>query len=230
MREYPWLERPHHWGQVARYRVIRDSALLTRAWCEAVSAPLSTLQRKGVWPEFEKALVLLHAVDWSSQEFPSHLLGAMKPDEFLNLVSAGVRIQQGLVLDQILKKQESHLLGILERATFEFGRRTEARIEKSVLSARSVFWALSQAGGEAVVERATDGCVRFLDLGCPHRDPHLEVKAVADRLCDLQMFWRRGFCAALAPELQLVRLEPDGRGHCRFDLFCPIGPVSQGSA
>jgi hypothetical protein len=240
MREYPWLARQPHWEHQVRFGVVRRLAALAPAWLAALELPASLLNRKGVSPELESSQDALKRLDSVPGPLPAELLGARTPDEFLDLLGRAARVRNGLVLDQILKKDSSSW-DRLKGVSFELGRQSgyAASAELGVAggpgqvapqdpSVRTAFLALGQRSfsglfspGDSgmLLERLTDREASWVDLDCPHRDPIPEVGAVADRLCDLLCEWRSGFCAGWDARLKLARLPDEARnGRCRFTL------------
>lgn len=231
MREYPWTSRQQTWSHVVRYRLIVGRVGLSRAWLEGLSLPLNYLQRKGLSPELEIGQNFLrHAesvTDLEHADFPEWLLGARSPDEFLDQFSKAARIQQGLVLDQILKK-DSVALRELKAISHREGARIGASVQAA--SVRGAFLALNQNSFFAIrngmvgvlPERITDYQVSWMDLDCPHQDTLMEIGPVAASLCDLFVEWRAGFCSALRPGSQGFRFtrlpQEPVYGRCRYLL------------
>jgi len=231
MREYPWVSRHQTWGHVVRYRLIVGRVGLSRAWLEGMSLPLTYLQRKGLSPELEMGQSFLRyaetVTDFERAEFPERLLGSRSPDEFLEEFSKAARIQQGLVLDQILKK-DTGALRELKAISHREGARIGAVVQAG--SVRGAFLALNQnsffaiRNGMAGVlpERITDHQVSWVDLDCPHQETLMEIGPVASSLCDLYVEWRAGFCSALkqaSDGFRFTRLPQEpGYGRCRYLL------------
>jgi hypothetical protein len=231
MREYPWISRQETWNHVFRYRLIVGRVWLSRAWLEGLSLPLSYLQRKGLSPELEMGQSFLRHAESVNEletvEFPGALLGARSPDEFLTEFSKAARIQQGLVLDQILKK-ESSALPRLKSISFQAGATAGGSFK--AISVRGAFLVLNQNAYFSVrpgmagllPERITDHRVSWVDLDCPHQDPLVELGPVASSLCDLYVEWRAGFCSALNSGSQGsglgFRFSRLPQGRCRYLL------------
>lgn len=236
MREYPWISREPGWDHLRRYRLIATSLGLVARWVEVTNSPPSFLLRKGLTPGYDSAQPLLRHLEGQASvgelEFPDSLLGAQTPDEFLDLLSKAVRVQQALVLDQILRRQGeagSEVLRKLMDATFEQGKsRGQHDRRGSGSGVRSIHSALvqsamcahqTQSPSGVLLERVTDRRIDWLELECPHQDDLVEVGQVADQLCELHSAWRAGYAAGWDQSVQYARLTREARlGRCRFSI------------
>lgn len=236
MREYPWIARQSGWVHQRRYRLLAVGAALAPCWIEASNAPQSFLLRKGVTPGYDAAHPMLRVLESQASigdpEFPDSLLGSQTPDEFLDLLSSAVRIQQALVLDQILRRasgDEGALLKKLLEVTLEQGRiHGQHESRGAGAGVRSIHSALAQSAlsspqshspSGVLLERVTDDRIDWLELECPHQDDLLEVGHVADPLCELQSAWRAGFIAGWDSSVQYGKLPREPRlGRCRFSI------------
>lgn len=236
MREYPWISREAGWDHLRRYRLLAVSLGLVVRWVEVSNSPPSFLLRKGLTPGYDAAQPLLRhlegQISMSELEFPDAHLGAQTPDEFLELLSRAVRIQQSLVLDQILRRHGDSDSGILRKlldATFEHGQaRGQHDSRGSNSGVRSIHAALAQSAlcaqqshspSGILLERVTDRRIDWLELECPHQDELLEVGQVADQLCELHSSWRAGYAAGWDQSVHYARLPREPRlGRCRFSI------------
>jgi hypothetical protein len=233
MREYPWIARDPNWGHIAQYRVVRLAVLLSRAWVEKLGYPASFLQRKGITPELESSQAALrHVESEGGESFPFALLGSKTPDEFLAELTNAARVQQGLVVDQILKKDPQSfpkLAQIARDAGAQAAQAAKARQSghgSELPRVRAAFLALCHeafscgagVGIQGVLpERVTDSKISWVDLACPHQDSLLEIGPVMDVLCDLQAAWREGFCQGWDQRLRFSRT-PRAGDCCRFSM------------
>ncbi len=236
MREYPWISREPGWGHLRRYRLLATSLSLVNRWLEVTNSPQSFLLRKGVTPGLESVQPLLRSLESHSSmeelEFPDALLGPQTPDEFLDKLSSAVRVQQALVLDQILRRHGDSAADALRKladVTFEQGRsRGEHDSRGAASGLRSIHAALVQSAlssqfthspSGVLLERVTDTKIDWLELECPHQDDILEVGQVADPLCELHSSWRAGYAEGWNQSVSYARLPREPRlGRCRFSL------------
>lgn len=238
MREYPWCSRQLTWQHLRRFGLIHDQWRLTRIWVEATGQPQTLLGRKGVTPGLDEVGEILRW--WEQVPQPSErpdpichdeLLGALSPEECLERLGAAVRIQQSLVLEQILRKVADSRQRLLV-ASEEAGRGAasaaggvgsscpaDLRDAHASVVQGPFSCILSQDPAGVVVERVTDSSLDWIELECPHRDRLFEVGPVAEVLCDLHAAWRSGYFKGLDPAWSARRLPPDPvTANCRFTV------------
>jgi len=235
MREYPWLQRELSWEDQRRFELLHARWELTCLWVEDLKLPPVTLHRKGVTVGLEAVQPILkhweamRARPQKTECIPvcinDELLGSLLPAEALEKLALAVRVQQALVLDQILRKN-SELRLQLARLSHEAGK----LYRKNRFRAVSSDWGLGELHAALVqgpfsctqsmhpegvlVERATVDRIEWLELECPHRDSLLEVGPVADSLCQIHNSWREGFIEGDSGFFRGVVLET--QKHCRF--------------
>lgn len=241
MREYPWDSRRLTWQHLRRFGLIHAQWKLTRTWVEELGQPQSLLNRKGVTPGLDEVGEILR---YWEQAAPGpvcreDLLGALSPEECLERLGAAVRVQQSLVLDQLLRKvpdSRQRLPEISSAAGHRAGKsqvspdsvaapfsahRTLSGLRDAHASvAQGPFSCMrSQNPSGVIVERVTASSLEWIELECPHRDPLFEVGPVADVLCDLHSAWRAGYFRGLDPAWKTARLAPDPvASYCRFSV------------
>ena len=236
MREYPWIARAPGWEHLRRYRLLAASHGLVSRWVEVTNSPDSVLHRRGLTPEHEVAQPILRhlegQVSISELEFPDSLLGSQTPDEFLDLLSAAVRVQQALVLEQILRRHGDSTADVFRKlldVTFEQGfSRGQNDSRGSSSGLRAIHAAMIQSAlsspqthspSGVLLERMTDIRIDWLELECPHQDAIIEVGQVADQLCELQSCWRSGYAAGWGQGVRYTKLPSEPRlGRCRFSI------------
>lgn len=238
MREHPWNIRRPSTEDYRRFDHLSDLHLLTVAWLKELEkkqmrAPHEL--RRIVSPGIQGILERLETLaETSIAEQLDSILDESYPGELLSKLSENIWTVQAWTLHQIqekIKKSERDLLqNILEQSSWRAGRISAEKRWPNLHSTsrgdiRGIYSCLQNTPFSGYPITRAFLPIRVLSeraeielLQCPHQIHHPEVDRVKDSLCELHIFWLRGFAYALNPQVTIDDTPGTDGNRCRILL------------
>lgn len=240
MKDYTWHQRLAGHTHYRWFAHLVEMHRLTRAWLEELQIERAPyLLDRGIltdsMPEIAREFWILDSLD----KYPlEHFLDDTRPEDVLQRLDHTVWAAQAYTLGRLIEgapeKEHKVLESVLEQTAWKLGRKTALeRWEKLSEPARGdlrvlvnvisdvPFYAGAQSCGMSpvLVRRAIRDEFQVELFSCPHESPYVEVRTVADFLCQSHLHWLRGFGYGLNHRLSLDSAPRKHRCEHRWHLI-----------
>ena len=226
-REYPWHLRLPSTEHYQRFKNLVQIHQLTAEWLHEIrshddptpplSHSLNPVISTNLPENLKENLWMLDSLANSDLE---SLLDDTSPSETLDRLEQTLWAVQSLTVSTL---NESSLEPISWKQGKECGEsRWKALAQQGNQDLRDILLALNDSpfsgypqGNGFLVRRALPIEIQIELMTCPHQNPFLATRLVADRLCRLHAQWIKGFAQALHSQIQIEHFIPAAKNNLR---------------